>query len=185
MSETIPVDRRCRIRPEEVPQFEPLTESPAPAHALGLLEATQAKPAPWRVAQSLVTLRDQVNEQFPKRSKASDGTIGDAEHATRDSDHNPWVKDGNMGVVTAMDITHDPANGCDAGKLAEAIRGSKDKRVKYIIWNRRIANASSISGKPAWAWRPYKGKNPHDHHVHISVQDTKSRYDSTAAWTIA
>ena len=62
----------------------------------------------WRVAQSLIRLRDQINLAAPTRSKASDGTIGDAAHATRDSDHNPWVKEGALGIVTAMDITHAP-----------------------------------------------------------------------------
>ncbi len=181
METIVRVDRRCRIR--EIVET-PGVEAAASPEPIGLLKATAAKPAPWRVAQSLLTLRDQVNKKFPKRSKASDGTIGDAAHATRDSDHNPWVKDGAMGVVTAMDITHDPKKGCDAGKLADAIRASKDKRVKYIIWNKQIANSEPIGDAKAWAWRPYKGANPHDHHVHISVKDTKSRYDSTDAWKI-
>ena len=68
----------------------------------------------WRVAKSLLKLRDQINAHAPKRSKKSDGYIGDAAHASRSSDHNPWVKDGKMGVVTAADFTHDPAGGFDA-----------------------------------------------------------------------
>ena len=83
-----------------------------------------------------------------------------------------------------MDITHDPQRNCDAGALAEAIRGSRDARVKYIIWNRRIANSSPMDGQPPWAWRPYGGSNPHNHHVHISVKSEKALYNSTAAWTI-
>ena len=71
----------------------------------------------WRVAKSLEHLRTQVNNAFPNRSKASDGTIGDISHQGRESDHNPWVVDAGIGVVTALDVTHDPAHGCDAGKL--------------------------------------------------------------------
>ncbi|HEX6903316.1 MAG TPA: DNA/RNA non-specific endonuclease [Thermoanaerobaculia bacterium] len=138
----------------------------------------------WRVAKSLLALRNQVNAKAPRRSKASDGTIGDAAHATRNSDHNPWVRDGAMGVVTAMDITHDPANGCDAGALAEAIRASRDARVKYIIWNRRIASSSVIGGVAAWTWRPYTGSNPHSKHVHISVRPEKAAFDSEASWAV-
>ena len=138
----------------------------------------------WRVAKSLLALRRQVDAKAPRRSKASDGTIGDAAHATRSSDHNPWVRDGAMGVVTAMDITHDPANGCDAGALAESIRASRDARVKYIIWNRRIASSSVIGGVAAWTWRPYSGSNPHSKHVHISVQPEKAAFDSEAAWAV-
>jgi hypothetical protein len=94
------------------------------------------------------------------------------------------VTDGGKGVVTAIDITHDPARGCDAEKIAEAIRRARDSRVKYIIWNRRIANSASIGGQPAWAWRPYSGENPHTKHVHISVRPTKALYDSTEPWSL-
>ncbi len=139
-------------------------------------------PAPWRVAKSLLALRKQVNAKYPKRSKASDGSIGDAAHATRNSDHNPWVKDGATGVVTAVDITHDPASGCDAGALAEAIRASRDKRVKYLIWNRRIVSSYKEGNVAAWTWRPYGGTNPHSKHVHISVLPKKTAYDSEAGW---
>ncbi|HEV2855173.1 MAG TPA: hypothetical protein VHC97_20430 [Thermoanaerobaculia bacterium] len=138
----------------------------------------------WRVAKSLLALRDQVNRKAPHRDKANDGTIGDAAHASRSSDHNPWVTDGNIGVVTAMDITHDPAHGCDANDIAEAIRGSQDSRVKYVIWNRRIANPLPLDGQPPWAWRPYNGANPHDHHVHISVKPEKASYDSITNWAV-
>lgn len=138
----------------------------------------------WRVAKSLLTLRTQVNQAAPGRSKASDGTIGDAAHCRRRSDHNPWIRDGNIGVVSAMDITHDPSDGCDANEIAESIRSNRDVRVKYIIWNRRIANSSPIGGHPAWAWRDYTGSNPHDKHIHISVKADKPNYDSTVAWQI-
>lgn len=64
--------------------------------------------ASWRMARSIVTLRDELNAQFPKRPKSADGTIGDARHqsAGSGSDHNPWVKDKNgQGVVRAFDGT--------------------------------------------------------------------------------
>jgi beta-lactamase superfamily II metal-dependent hydrolase len=139
---------------------------------------------PWRAARSLLTLRDQVNRRAPRRNKASDGTIGDAAHCQRTSDHNPWVRDGSVGVVTALDITHDPSGGCDANTIAEAIRASRDGRVKYIIWNRRIANSAAIGASQPWQWRPYGGTNPHTRHVHVSVKPDKANYDSTADWAI-
>ncbi len=142
-------------------------------------------PVQWRIAKSLETLRAQLNAKAPGRSKASDGGIGDPAHASRKSDHNPWVDlRNNRGVVTARDFTHDPAGGCDASELAEKIRESRDSRVKYIIWNRRIASSSPIGSSPAWAWRPYSGTNPHNHHVHISVQPEIGKYDSEAPWSI-
>lgn len=139
---------------------------------------------PWRAARSLIKLRDQVNRRAPRRNKASDGTIGDAAHCQRTSDHNPWVRDGSVGVVTALDITHNPSGGCDANTIAEAIRASRDTRVKYIIWNRRIANSAAIGASQPWQWRPYSGTDPHTNHVHISVKPDKANYDSTADWAI-
>ncbi len=86
--------------------------------------------------------------------------MGDATHLLRKSDHNQ----GN-----AIDITHDPARGCDAGKLAEEWRRQMASypagRLSYIIHNRLIA-------VPAihWNWRPYTGPNPHTGHVHLSIR---------------
>lgn len=149
-------------------------------------------PTGWRTAKCLDTLKSQVNARWPGRRRESDGMIGDTRHcgggAPTSSDHCPWVRDDGTGVVTAYDVTHDDRDGmCDADALVEAIRASKDPRVKYIIWNRRIANSSSIQGHPPWTWRPYRGANPHTKHAHISVKPTKdgvSGYDSTASWTI-
>ena len=137
--------------------------------------------ADWRLAHALEKLRAQVNLARPNRSKSSDGSIGDAAHASRSSDHNPWISDGSMGVVSAIDITHDPKGGFDSYAFAEWLRTKKDKRIKYVISNKRIF--SSVSSP--WTWRPYSGSNPHDHHVHVSVQSTKALYDSTTDWDIA
>jgi hypothetical protein len=182
---------------EIVPQVHQPTDIPEQERAVNAGDDAEAKDEigedstsrglelrPWRVAKSLLALRNQVNAKAPGRGRGSDGTIGDAAHRARSSDHNPWVNDGAEDVVTAMDITHDPSGGCDAGHLAEAIRGSRDARVKYIIWNRQIASSTSIGGQAAWAWRPYTGANPHNKHVHISVLPEKSKYESTNAWVI-
>lgn len=138
--------------------------------------------APWRVATSLEKLLAEINTRSPRRSKASDGGIGNAEHASRESDHNPWVKDGSMGVVTARDFTNDPANGFDSSDFAEWLRtrckSGAESRVKYIISDRRIASAT----RENWAWRPYTGPNAHLKHVHVSVLATKGRYDDARSW---
>lgn len=134
----------------------------------------------WRPAKSIVRLRDQVNELAPNRSKASDGTIGDAAHAANTSDHNPWVLDGNVGVVTAIDITNDIDGKCDAQKIVNALVESRDQRIKYLIWNSQILS-STVS---PWTWRPYTGRNPHDHHLHLSVKPEKDLYDSVENWAL-
>lgn len=132
----------------------------------------------WRVARALIQLREQVNVKFPDRSKAADGTIGDASHASRTSDHNPWVKDGDMGIVTGLDITNDPLHGLDSEHLAEALRTSKDLRLKYVISNRKIASFDHND----FMWRPYTGKNAHNHHCHISVKPAQVFYDDIKPW---
>lgn len=150
-------------------------------------EATEAV-SQWRVAKSLLTLRAQVNAMAPNRDKSSDGTIGDNAHCgspSSTSDHCPRIISGGVGVVAAMDITHDPSGGCNAGSIADSIHASQDSRVKYIIWNRKIANSSAVHGQPAWAWRNYTGANPHDKHVHISVKPSSASYDSETAWSVA
>ncbi len=160
-----------------------LDDSAAPAMALHSPmsgAALEALARPWRIAATLQGLRDTVNTQAPLRSKKSDGSIGDAAHASRSSDHNPWVEAGGKGIVTAIDITHDPAGGCDGGRLAESLRAGRDERLKYVIWNRRIFSATVSP----WEWRPYKGSNPHQHHVHISVRPEPEQFDSTAAWRV-
>jgi len=170
---------------EAVDEGRPAWPGPA-AHVLSLAPetfATAAAPS-WRVARSLLRLRDQVDTLAPGRNKRSDGFVGDLSHQKTKSDHNPWVKDGAQGVVTAFDITHDPGGGCDANKIAEAIRKARDPRVKYIIWNRRIANSAPLDGMPAWAWRKYTGKNPHESHVHISVKPEKPLFDSPVGWDL-
>jgi hypothetical protein len=127
----------------------------------------------WRLAKSLEGLRTQINAAVPNRNKSSDGTIGDQAHSARKSDHNPDSK----GVVRALDITHDPLRGVDAGKIAEAIRVSADPRVSYIISNGRIAN----SGKP---WKEYGGANKHTLHFHVSVVASDALADNMKPWHI-
>lgn len=127
-----------------------------------------------RLARSLETLRAQVNAQWPGRNKANDGWIGDAAHASRASDHNP----NSAGVVTAIDITSDPAHGLSARALAEALVASRDSRLKYII-----SNAQIVSSKVSpWIWRPYSGANAHRAHVHVSVMGDPALYDDARAW---
>jgi len=134
----------------------------------------------WRVAEALETLRKQLNEAFPKRSKASDGGIGDAKHASRSSDHNPYIINKGVGVVSARDFTHDPRTGIDCQWLADTLVKNKDPRIKYIIWNKQICSSQSSP----WKWRPYKGVNGHTKHLHLSVIGEAKLYDSTKPWKL-
>lgn len=140
-----------------------------------------------RPAKSLVTLRSQVNAAWPTRDKSSDGMLASSPHhaANPNSDHEAWVVDANgLHVVTALDITHDPAHGPDAHAMAEALRASRDPRIKYIISNRQICSSYAAHGAAPWAWRPYTGTNPHTHHFHVSVKADQVSYDNVAEWKI-
>lgn len=132
----------------------------------------------WRLAHGLEKLRSQVNARWSNRSKESDGSIGNAEHSARESDHNPDTD----GVVKAIDITHDPLHGFDSYAFADMLLKNRDIRIKYVISNRRIG--SGDAGPQPWTWRPYTGKNPHDHHCHISIKKDAVFFDSTAEWQI-
>lgn len=132
----------------------------------------------WRESKALLMLLAQVNARWPRRSKLSDGQLGDTAHSQRKSDHNPNA----AGVVQAMDITNDPTNGPVSRGLAEALVASRDPRIKYVISNRQICSGSA--GPQPWVWRPYTGANPHEHHVHISVKDSAKLYDDASEWNL-
>lgn len=127
----------------------------------------------WELAPSLARCREEANRLAPHRSKASDGTIGDAAHSARTSDHNVGARD----RVHALDLTNDPTHGFDAHARVEALRVAQDRRVKYVISNKRIASFDK-----GWAWRPYTGANPHDKHAHISIHSTVAAETDTRPW---
>jgi putative peptidoglycan binding protein len=138
----------------------------------------------WRVAKSLDILLREINALSPNRDKSSDGSIGDEHHASRSSDHNPWVHDTDgTGIVTARDFTNDPKHGIVSDVIAHNLINSRDERIKYIISNGKIASGSGQQ-QPAWVWRKYTGTNPHDHHCHVSVKQDKAHYDDDAPWQL-
>jgi len=126
----------------------------------------------WRLAPSLVALENEFNRFWPRRSQASDGSIGDRAHRHRVSDHNPVG-----GWVTAIDITNDPRSGLDVHAQMRTLASRGDRRIKYLISNHQI-------WEPGRGWRPYSGENPHTRHAHISVENTSAARDNTSPWLI-
>lgn len=133
----------------------------------------------WVLAAPLVSLYLQLNATAPRRSTVSDGSIGDAAHSSRASDHNPV-----RGVVRALDITDDPAGGMDALWLREALRASEDPRIRYVISEGQMFSAYPTAKHPAWTWRPYNGVNGHFQHVHISVVEAPIG-DRSGMWNLS
>lgn len=123
------------------------------------------------MAECLKKLREQLNALYPNRSKVSDGSIGDTAHSSRKSDHNP----NSVGVVCAIDITHDPEDGVDCHWLAKQLFRANNSRWKYLIWN------GMITTKDKSGWTRYNGANKHNHHLHISVAGS---YDNRDAWIL-
>jgi hypothetical protein len=136
----------------------------------------------WRVAKSLNVLLAEINRSAPKRSKEDDGSIGDASHASRTSDHNPCPC---HLVVCARDFTHDPEGGFDAHEFADWLAGrlktGQEGRVKYMISNSRICSGPNQPYRPG-VWREYKGQNPHTAHVHVSVAHPSGLFDDMGPW---
>ena len=117
-----------------------------------------------KLSKAAEQLRSEINTKYPNRDKRSDGWIGDTAHNARKSDHNP---DKN-GWVRAIDIDSDLVKGSskESWLLAEQIKTialKGDKRISYVIHQHRIT-----SPRQNWAWRVYKGANPHVSHIHIS-----------------
>ena len=127
-----------------------------------------------RLSKALIQLREQADDSYPDRKRDSDGTIGDARHATRKSDHNPDI---HTGFVRAIDLDADFDKSANtAAYIADQIRtvAKSDKRIAYVIYNRKIASPRSL-----WKWRKYTGVNPHTSHIHISFTkagDTDSKF---------
>lgn len=146
---------------------------------------------PWRCVDCIdVALFPQLKAAAPQAAPpatpaSSWGTIADDAHNSS-SDHYPHYYSvlGTTAVVCAGDWPHAPSKGLDNNIVCEALRLSRDPRIKYVIWNRRMFSSYASSGYPAWTWRPYTGSNdPHDTHAHMSVV-AAAIADSTAPWSI-
>lgn len=143
-----------------------------------------------RPCKAALHLRDRIQDLRPDLNPAGFGILGDAAHATRSSDHNPWVHDDHgIGVARALDIPLKVGRGNRkaADKLRRMAKGNRLLGRKphqafgshgYIISDRRITSAKS-----GWRWRPYTGPDPHTGHIHVSFGLAQARYDSHASWS--
>ncbi len=125
----------------------------------------------WRLAKSLKKLQEQINEMAPGRSKVSDGTIGDAAHSARKSDHNP----NEQGIVAAIRCHTRPFGRMRRSNL-EPEPDRRFAREVCDLLTLRSGKLGQVNG------RSYDGKNPHDHHVHVSVKP--DALDQTQEWAV-
>jgi murein L,D-transpeptidase YcbB/YkuD len=136
----------------------------------------------WRLAGSLEQLLGEVDARWPGRDRSSDGSIGDAAHRSRVSDHNPDA----AGVVRALDVDDNDSTPAERGigdPIAGMIVARRDPRVKYVIYQGRILRSYDRPGVAAWSWAPYTGANRHDRHLHVSVV-ADDRADDRSPWGV-
>ncbi len=151
----------------------------------------------WTTTPASKSLFAEFNEAFPDRDKGSDGTVGDLAHQESVSDHNP-DETGNTGgksdadninEVHAADVDDDlRRSGWTMERCVQIIlgrcRSGAEKRLDYIIYNRRIWSRSG-----GWMMREYTGSNPHDKHAHFSIRygsgsGTSNPENITSGWGI-
>ena len=133
----------------------------------------------WRLSPSLVAMFVEADRIAPNRSHASDGTIGDASHAARTSQHNPADDPADRDRTRwgcAGDLTHDPRNGFDAHAHARRIAARKDFRIRYLISNGQWWENDGRG------WKTYSGSNPHTGHMHASIWNPATARNLTDPW---
>src|SRR3954466_4890576 len=145
--------------------------------------------ASWVLIPCLKTLFAEFDRIAPNRDKASDGSIGDTAHSQTSSDHNP-DETGNVPIrdadrvneVHAIDVDNtlresDLTMEKAVQFLLGRCRSGAEKRLRYIIYNRRIWSASS-----GWVQKTYTGASPHTEHAHFSASYETNLEASTASW---
>jgi hypothetical protein len=145
--------------------------------------------ASWVLIPALEALFAELDRIAPDRDTASDGSIGDTAHQQETSDHNP-DETGSVPIhdpdkineVHAIDVDNN-LNESDLTMekvvqfLLGRCRSGAEKRLRYIIYNRRIWSASS-----GWVQKAYTGKSPHTEHVHFSASYDSNREADMSSW---
>ena len=122
-----------------------------------------------RATPAAIAVLRQATAISPLRMKASDGLLPSNAHLKQSptSDHNTGL---------AVDLTHDPRNGIDCVEIFEHFK--EDKRVKYLIFQGKIWSKE----KAKQGTRRYTGSNPHNKHLHISIDPTMATDTSPWFW---
>jgi hypothetical protein len=127
------------------------------------------KPVAKKATPAAIAVLRQATAIAPLRKKASDGLLPSRAHLSKspNSDHNTGY---------AVDLTHDPKNGIDCFDIFEKLK--EDKRVKYLIFQGKIWSKE----KAKQGNRVYTGSNPHNKHLHISINDDMGKDTSPWFW---
>lgn len=143
----------------------------------------------WRAAASIPVFHTQLKNRYPRAAPPNTQVVswGVWGHPGTTSDHQPKAIAGlGANVVTACDWPHAPALGLDNHEVCEALRQSRDARIKYVIFNRRMFSSYASGDIPPFTWRRYPNADvdPHTDHGHMSVVGD-ARADQTHLWRIS
>ena len=122
-----------------------------------------------KATPAAIAVLRQATAISPSRKKASDGLLPSKAHINQspNSDHNTGF---------AVDLTHDPKHGIDCFDIFEKLK--EDERVKYLIFQGKIwSKERAKQGN-----RVYTGSNPHNKHLHISINDGMGKDTSPWFW---
>lgn len=137
----------------------------------------------------LVQLFDEFDVIAPSRDTASDGELGNAAHQAEVSDHNddevgkvPIHDADRAHEIHAIDVDNNlRESDLTMEKVVQFLlgrcRSGAEKRLRYMIYNRRIWSASS-----GWVQKTYKGASPHTEHAHFSASYETKLEASKASW---
>lgn len=143
----------------------------------------------WILIACLKALFAEFDRIAPGRAHASDGAIGDTAHQHEVSDHNPDetgsvpIHDADhVNEVHAVDVDSDlnePGLSMEivVQFLLDRCRSGAERRLRYIIYNRRIWEASN-----GWRQRAYTGSSPHTEHAHFSASYDTAREADDSPW---
>lgn len=143
----------------------------------------------WVLIPCLKALFAELDRIAPSRDHASDGSVGDTVHQNEVSDHNPDetgsvpIHDADhVNEVHAIDVDNNlRESDLTMEKVVQFLlgrcRSGAEKRLRYIIYNRRIWSASS-----GWVQKAYHGASAHTEHAHFSASYDTKLEASTASW---
>jgi hypothetical protein len=142
----------------------------------------------WELTKGLKNLQNQINTRWPNRDKTTDGTIGDPEHQSGTSDHNPddseydnagWDGDSdNKSEVRAYDQDKDlREEGTTAQMLVDHIRKLPNLGtvLRYMIYNKKMYHVDDDFNPTTYTGT----SNPHTEHIHYSGARTDAADNNT------
>lgn len=136
----------------------------------------------WIVVPALLEGRDQMDQRFPNRDHASEGTIGDQAHQGSASSHNPdetgrpeFSDHDGVNEVRAIDFDKDlnDAGGVTMEQVVQLwltlLRSGQMWWIRYVIYKGRIWHR-----RDNFVTRKYNGTDQHESHVHITNDFTNA-----------